>query len=157
MIGDCQACVNGRIFSNNKIIDKVLSQTRSIAISAFINEGKTESALLEEDLGRELILPFLKLQRVFENSNGYATFNNVGMPDEIIQSKIVTINVQNNSEVILASDGYPKLSSTLSDSEDELAKILQEDPLCYKIYPSTKGLRSNNLSFDDRSYIRFIT
>ena len=44
---------------------------------------------------------------------------------------------------------------SLKESEDELAKIIATDPLCYKTYFSTKGLKKGNVSFDDRTYIRF--
>ena len=59
------------------------------------------------------------------------------------------------SSIVLASDGYPVLKGTLAESERELSEILKNDPLCYKVYCSTKGLKKGNVSFDDRSYIRF--
>jgi len=56
--------------------------------------------------------------------------------------------------LILASDGYPKLFSTLHESENYLRFILKEDPLCYKLYKSTKGLKKGAVSFDDRAFIK---
>ncbi len=67
----------------------------------------------------------------------------------------VMLKTQPDAEIVLASDGYPKLKSTLKESEEELAKIIEIDPLCYKTYFSTKGLKKGNFSFDDRTYIRF--
>lgn len=45
---------------------------------------------------------------------------------------------------------------TLAESKKELSEILKNDPLCYKEYCSTKGQKKGNVSFDDRSYIRFL-
>lgn len=158
MIGDCQACVNGKKYTNNKIIDDITSRARAIALEAFVMDGNPESKILEKDIGRELIMPFLKLQKKFENKSGYfgyPVFNNVGMSDDILHSKIVNIDVPENSEIVLASDGYPELKPTLKESEEELSRIIATDPLCYKTYFSTKGLKKGNISFDDRTYIRF--
>ena len=158
MVGDCQACVNGKKYTNNKIIDDITSHARAMVLEAFVMDGNPESEILKNDIGREMIMPFLKLQRKFENKPGYfgyPVFNNVEMPDEILHSKIVNIEVAENSEIVLASDGYPELKPTLKESEEELAKIIAADPLCFKTYFSTKGLRKNNVSFDDRTYIRF--
>lgn len=158
MIGDCQACVNDQKYTNNKVIDDITSHARAIALQAFVMDGNSESEILKNDVGREMIMPFLKLQRKFENKSGYfgyPVFNNVSMPDDILYSKVVNINVPENAEIVLASDGYPELKPTLTESEEELAKIILTDPLCYKTYFSTKGLKKGNVSFDDRTYIRF--
>jgi glycerophosphoryl diester phosphodiesterase len=58
--------------------------------------------------------------------------------------------------VILASDGYPELFDTLQETEEHLQKIIQEDPLCYKLQSLTKAVYPGQCSYDDRSYIRFV-
>ena len=58
-------------------------------------------------------------------------------------------------EIILASDGYPLLRPTLQQSEQDLDRLLKEDPQCCRLYESTKGLKPGNKSFDDRTYVRF--
>ena len=57
--------------------------------------------------------------------------------------------------VVLASDGYPLLRPTLQQSEQDLDRLLKEDPQCCRLYESTKGLKPGNKSFDDRTYVRF--
>ena len=59
-------------------------------------------------------------------------------------------------EIVLASDGYPFLKSTLADSEAELAHLIATDPQCIHDFIATKGLVVGNLSFDDRTYVRFV-
>lgn len=51
--------------------------------------------------------------------------------------------------------GYPVLQRTLADSEAKLEEVLEQDPLCFRMYKTTKGLVEGNVSFDDRSYLRF--
>ena len=61
------------------------------------------------------------------------------------------------SEVVLASDGYPKLFGTLEESEHYLQKVLAEDPLCISLNKQTKGLMVGNNSYDDRTFVRFVS
>jgi glycerophosphoryl diester phosphodiesterase len=42
----------------------------------------------------------------------------------------------------------------LAETERVLAQTIETDPLCYKIYKSTKGVVEGNISFDDRTYLR---
>ena len=65
--GDCQYLVNGRYYSEEKKIDTLLAQARSFVLEAELAAGKNPDSLRERDPGRELILPFLKLQSQFAN------------------------------------------------------------------------------------------
>ena len=85
-----------------------------------------------------------------EDEYGYSVFSSLGT----VKSVSVT-DVPPGSEVVLASDGYPELFGTLAESEARLNELIRLDPLCYKIYKSTKGLMDKCTHFDDRSYIRF--
>ena len=86
---------------------------------------------------------------------GYFCFNNEPLKDIKYLDMVEIFHVDESSEVVLASDGYPLLKKTLNESEEMLADILKQDPLCCKIYPSTKGLTPNSRSYDDRVYVRF--
>ena len=44
---------------------------------------------------------------------------------------------------------------TLEESEHYLEVSLKEDPDCIYALKGTKGMRSGNISYDDRSYIGF--
>ena len=59
------------------------------------------------------------------------------------------------TQVVLASDGYPVLKDTLAESEKSLDELLQKDPQCLRENRGTKGLVKGNQSFDDRTYVRF--
>lgn len=152
-IGDCQFILNGKHYSFYKKVDTILSDARSLAIHMLLQSGYTEEDLLKKDKARELILGQLKMQQYLENKEdefGYSVFSSQGN----IKNISVT-EVPRGSEIILASDGYPELFATLQESESRLNELIRLDPLCYKIYKSTKGLIKRCTHFDDRCYIRF--
>lgn len=158
LVGDCQAAVNGKRYTHGKTVDEILANARAMVLCAAIMDGMSEQDLADRDIGREMILPFLKLQQKFENTPGrfgYLVFNNAGMPEDVLRDKGVTVDVPERSEIILASDGYPQLMGTLAQSEEMLAKTVAADPLCYIGNVSTKGIRKGNISYDDRTYLRF--
>lgn len=153
--GDCHCMVNEHYYSNNKKIDVVNSEARSLALNYALLNGFTIPQLQKEDIGREMILPFLKLQLSFENQNtefGYPVLNGHTLNLEYLK----TYQVNYKDTVILASDGYPFLMPTLAESEAKLRWLIKNDPLCFQVYKSTKGLVFGNHSFDDRCYCRFI-
>jgi len=152
-VGDCQFLLNKKHYTFYKKVDTILSEARSLAIHMLLQAGHTEAELLKEDLARQMILDELKLQQQLENRDdeyGYSVFSSQGS----VKTVAVT-DVPPGSEVVLASDGYPELFGTLAESEARLNELIRLDPLCYKIYKSTKGLMDRATHFDDRSYIRF--
>ena len=154
-VGDCGCLINGALHTNEKAIDGVLSACRSAIIEMMLAYGATEAELFAEDRAREMLLPVLAMQQRLENKGGrygYPVLN--GTPVRREQIKILT--VAEGDEVVLASDGYPLLCSTLAESEAALEQVKKDDPLCYKNYVSTKGFRTDGGSFDDRTYIRFV-
>ena len=74
------------------------------------------------------------------------------IPEELV--KVIRLS-EGEHEIVLASDGYPVLKPTLQQSEQELERIMKDDPQCCRLYESTKGLKPGNKSFDDRTYVRF--
>lgn len=154
-IGDCQFILNGRHHTFHNKIDTVLSEARSIAVHMLLQSGITERDLLKKDLAREFIKDELMMQKYLENTDdeyGYGIFSSQGE----VKSYTIT-EVPPGSEVILASDGYPELYDSLKESEERLDELIRIDPLCYKHFKSTKGLKSGCTHFDDRTYIRFRT
>lgn len=58
-------------------------------------------------------------------------------------------------DIVLSSDGYPRLFATLRESEDYLADVLAHDRLALKLNKQTKGCLEGQYSYDDRTYVRF--
>ncbi|MFV0417866.1 MAG: hypothetical protein ACK5KT_03905 [Dysgonomonas sp.] len=155
MVGDCQCMIDNNKYYNKKLIDELLSNVRSLYLQMeeILGHKVTTNGL---DVGREFIKPLLEKQSLFQNSNinsdyTYGVIDGFEVPKDEIKKIIVPPKVKS---IILASDGYPILCSTLKQSEKKLQDILDQDPMCYKEYKTTKGIMENNVSFDDRAYIR---
>ena len=153
--GDCQCMINGKLFANEKAIDTVTSNVRSFYLTKAVLQGATTDELIQNDVGRNAIMDMLKAQFMFENKDcewGYPVINGQGINLKLLK----TYHVCEGDEVILASDGYPVLKHTLRESEEELERILKEDPMCFNEFKTTKGVKKGNNSFDDRTYCRFV-
>lgn len=156
MVGDGQCMIDERAFTNPMHIDQITSDARALFLESELARGKTIAELLEHDTAREVIFPLLERQSLFENvlpvtMYGYGVINGFDVPAPYIRTIPVAADA---TYVVLASDGYPFIQSTFQASEQELAHVLAEDPLCMRHFKSTKGLLLGNLSFDDRAYLR---
>ena len=152
--GDCNLMINENRFEHNKIVDNVLSHMRAFVISAYLKQGGNIEDINNNDIGREAILPYLKMQNVFANSDGYFGYpviNGMGINEKYIQ----VYRVVDGDHIVLASDGYPKLFSSLHESEEYLQNVLQTDPFAYLENIQTKMRSKNDLSYDDRAYLSF--
>lgn len=151
--GDCQCLINGVRHLHTKRVDTLTSSVRSFYLEYAISQGAEEKSFYSEDPGRKAIAPLLEMQFAFENkmgSWGYPVLNGQGICPEMM----VSYKLQPGDELVLASDGYPRLMETLEKSERALEEELKKDPLCYRSNPSTKGIMEGALSFDDRCYCR---
>lgn len=156
LLGDCQALVNGHHYQQEKKVDTVLASARSFYLATEIVQGRTVEDLLENDTGRTFIVPLLKRQMAFQNSNETQNPYHYGALDGFaVQESDIRVISNISGTVVLASDGYPDLCSTLDKTENRLETILAQDPLCMYANKGTKGIKKGNLSFDDRCYIRF--
>lgn len=155
-VGDIGILLDGTAHMAPKRIDDVTSRARALMIETLLAQGMTVADLQADDKGRAFILPLLQQQHLFANRAddcvfGYGVMNGDDIPEKYID----VLPVQDAKEAVLASDGYPVLFSTQAQTEDFLQDVLRNDPLLYKGYPSTKGLQAGQVSFDDRSYLRF--
>lgn len=158
LIGDCQAMIDGRLYTNPKKSDEVLSEMRSLILNVLLCGGESKlPSQSQQKMAREVIEPWILRSNCFANGMGseynYAVFNGCDIPAELIQ--VIQLD-EGQHEIVLASDGYPELRQNLQASETCLKKILSDDPACYRQYHSTKGVSSEQTSFDDRTYIRFL-
>ena len=153
MIGDCQCLIDGCYFDNVKSIDAVMAEARAIYNEVMLLNGSTVDSLMQDDEGRGFILPFLQKQAVLKNNTdsalGYSVFDGF----TVAMDKVKVISVDAAENIVLSSDGYPYLYSTLEASENKLQAVLANDPLLIKEFKATKGLKRGNVSFDDRAYL----
>lgn len=158
LFGDCQAMVNGRTIDTVKTVDQLLGGLRSFVIQARDlatgNDAQAETAESVTDPGRVAIMPFLRMQNWFANTRGefgYFVFDGFTDPAYPIR----TLDVRSGDEVVLASDGYPDLRSTLAESEAALEALRCTDPRMIHVPGSTKGFDPLHGTYDDRTYLRF--
>ena len=158
MVGDCQCIIDSKLYTNDKLVDKVISEIRAFFLHTEILKGKSIKDLQAQDTGRDFIMPLLKRQTRFQNQHGYKSIYTYGVIDGFKTHKdhIKIIECPNAKQIVFASDGYPYLKPTLEESEIELKSLLSEDPLLISKYKSTKGLQNNQTSFDDRAFIKFL-
>jgi len=132
---------------------------RALLIHAELAQGRTVAELLLHDTSRERLLDLLRQQTKLQNTAlesefAYYAIDGFDWPKAEQGVRIVKVE-EEHGEIVLASDGYPQLFPTLTETEAFLARVLREDPLCYKKFRSTKGCYNGNVSFDDRAYLRF--
>jgi len=156
LVGDCQALIDGKLTNNVKKVDTLFEELRSFILEQEIMKGKSIEELRQNDVSQGQVIPFIDRQNVFQNIDKdveFAYFTIDGFFKNT--SRIKKISVPINSNVVIASDGYPQLFPTLEETEASLASIIAEDPLCFRKFKSVKGVFEGNISFDDRSYIKF--
>lgn len=153
--GDCQVLLRDEVYKREKLLDKINSEKRVNILRASLENGSSYQELLQNDIGRDAIKQSLLNNSKYANKDTAYGFPVLGIGD-IISSYIDVYPVSSGESVVLASDGYPFLASTLLESEQNLSHIIQEDPLLINLYKSTKGVVMGNVSYDDRSYIRFV-
>lgn len=157
MIGDCQCYFNKELYQNTKHVDEVFSEARSIILKGELFIGKEVSELMENDIGFDLIRPLIQKQYNFQNTDpdcslSYGVINGFVIPSALIKVIDVPESVE---QISLGSDGYPRIFGTLAETEEELARLIKLDPLCINENRGTKGIRKSNVSFDDRTYVKF--
>ena len=151
------------LHSHEKPIDRFHSELRSHAVQ-FLRAQGTDPFAAGDDLGREFIRPLLERLPELQNQDpadktpwalglprgplAYRTLN--GFPTELN----VTPVPPRTREIVLASDGFPELTTNLAETRELLARRLAEDPHCVEELRSTKGRVGNNPYHDDLSYLR---
>ena len=150
MVGDCQCMINGELFDNPKPAEAELAAMRAEEVKRLLATGVTQEELLRNDTARPVIIPRM-LETMREQNVSYSVID--GFPIARQHVRIIPLDFR-PWEIVLASDGYPILRSTLAESEEELQKLRKEDPLNIGRFQATKAFRPDFNSFDDRSYIR---
>lgn len=153
MVGDCQCLIGGQYFDNPKPYELPLAQMREQKVRELLAQGVTQQALLQpHDPAREVMIP--TMLQVMQNQNvTYAVVDGFPIPEDKV--RVIMLDFR-PSEIILASDGYPRLAPTLQESEALLEQQRQTDPLNIGEFKATKAFVEGNNSFDDRSYVRFL-
>ncbi len=149
MIGDCICSVDGKLYTNEKPHEAALAERRSQEIHRLLEEGYSIEQLMEDDLGRKVILAGI-IESTKSQNKTFSVIDGFPIPTELVR----IIDVSKAREIILASDGYPIVKDCLEKTENALNEIVKNDPLLINLHKATKGLRPGQTSFDDRTYVR---
>ncbi len=153
--GDCHYLINGKHYQINKRIDALTAELRSFINNCCLHEGASERELLCRDKGAEEITRYLDMQPCFANTEtafGYPILDG----GQISPHLLISHQLKKGDSVIMATDGYPFLEPSLEESEKRLLILKESDPLLIREFKAAKGFYPDLLSFDDRTYIRFI-
>ena len=151
MIGDCQCLIGGEFYDNPKPHEAELAAKRAEEVKRQLAAGKTQDELLRNDTARPTIIPRM-LETMKQQNIGYSVIDGFHIPRQHVRIIILDFRPW---EIVLASDGYPFLLPTLTESEQRLQQQRQEDPLNIDTFQATKAFHPDFNSFDDRTYIRF--
>lgn len=165
LVGDAMCMVGGKCYHNAKLIDTLLADVRTECDHWLLSHGRTEAGLMEHDAGRDIIAPFLREQCFFQNSAGphycpydYCVLDGFPLPRGPhlpASARPLIVDAGAGGDIVLSSDGYPRLFATLRESEDYLADVLAHDRLALTLNKQTKGCLEGQYSYDDRTYVRF--
>lgn len=156
LFGDCQCRFDGKTYDNPKSVDRILTEARCDAVRYLLSKGQTPESIRHYDAGRALIYDALREQTNFQNDPDvlnpyrYTVLDGMDIDTSTVPVLVVPPSV---GMLILASDGYPILCDTWRETENELQRLLREDPLCINENAATKCLMEGQVSFDDRTYL----
>lgn len=177
LIGDCQALaipsnvsgdnnyidsteLKSHYFDNPKPSEHELATKRAAIITAsneyklWKEHGGHISQALEtvSNEARQAIIPRM-IETMRQQNHTYSVIDGF----DVAEQHVVVIPFDFKPwQLILATDGYPFLCPTLTESEQKLEEQRHNDPL--NIGPdfmATKAFIKGNNSFDDKAYIRF--
>ena len=93
-----------------------------------------------------------RIAQLRQQNIGYSVVDGFHIPRQHV--RVITLDFR-PWEIVLATDGYPFLCTTLEESERRLSQQRQIDPLNIGGFQATKAFHPDNESFDDRAYVRF--
>lgn len=154
-VGDISVGVDGWFTRQRLFVERIAAEARGALLLSCLDEGRSVEELVEQDVGRSMVLPLLRAQSRWQNREdyvfGHAVLNGSGTPPSMID----VIELPDESvDVVLATDGYPEMWATLAETERALAERLEDDPLHLGPPPGTKGKPPWAYGYDDRTFVR---
>ncbi len=167
LVGDCHCLVTSlpattgnktpeephtQYYENPKPYEAQLAALRAEEARRQMDQGITQDELLRNDTARPVIIPQM-IETMRHQNITYSVIDGFPIPRQHVP--IITLDFQ-PWELVLASDGYPFLCTTLAESEQRLLHQRETDPLNIgPDFQATKAFHPDYNSFDDRAYIRF--
>ena len=141
-IGDCSFLVDGEPNIGTKRVDDAAYGFRAAINAALMASGTPLEEILRSDPGAGFARPLFDRQQQLTNHDGpwgYGCINGRPVPDRFVEVFPLAPEVD---EVVLASDGFPDLRTTLEQSEIRLRELLDIDPAAVaELWAVGKALR----------------
>lgn len=154
-IGDCSFLVDGEAHLGTKRVDDAAYGFRAAINASLIAAGTPLEEIRRNDPGAGYARALHDLQQQLSNREGpwgFGCINGRFVPDQFVEVFPIAREVD---EVVLASDGFPDLRSTLEASETRLRELLEIDPAAVaELWGVGKAFRPGANSVDDRAYLR---
>jgi glycerophosphoryl diester phosphodiesterase len=133
----------------------VVARARALVLRELLLTGASIEQLRARDPGRQAVSQLLVSLDGFRNNEkagdfGYGAIDGRAVPPVFIERFDVP---RSECDVVIATDGYPKVMPSLDETEALLAQRLRADPLLIEEPPQTKGMNLSSRSFDDRAYL----
>lgn len=154
-VGDCAFRIDDQVFqSQPKAFEQVLIDVRRLVLHAGLGVGTSEETL-DDDVA-QVFRTLYRYQEPCQNTPvrhpfSFAVLDGSPVPAWGVEIVDVPPGVH---EIVLATDGYPELDSTLAQSEEALARLIKGDPLLLGAHAQAKSLGADDSSYDDRTYVR---
>ncbi len=152
--GDAHVAVNGEPVRRLPTGEAVVASARALVLRQSLAAGLTLDELRRRDVGRDAIQPILRALTGLRNvavEGGYGAIDGQPVPECFIELVALPDDA---CDIILATDGYPRIGRDLAESEQLLHQRLAEDPLMMADPPATKGWMIGTNSYDDRAFVR---
>ncbi len=154
-VGDGPILIDGAEVASRSSFDDAAYSFRATINAALLASGRTLKDIINNDPGRVASRPLHDLQQHLANTTGqwsYGCINGRAVPDEHIE---VFDLPAHEVEIVIASDGYHDVQTTLAGSESLLREQQTSDPAAIgELWRMGKALIPGNDSMDDRAYIR---
>jgi len=154
-IGDCHVVIGDVEHPSTFLVDEAASRFRAAVNAALLAKGTPIQKILENDPGSQARRILTDNQQHLANTVGpwgYGCINGKTVPSEYIEVLPIP---EGQAEIILTTDGYTVVQSTLSETEATLARSIRDDPAAIgELWPIGKSTRPGANAPDDRAYLR---
>ena len=154
-LGDSPFVVDGELNQPRNEALEAAALYRANVLTRFLAKERDLYDLVNSDIGRSAIIQTIAQED--QKADGVKALTaNPAANLETILANVEIFKVEIDQEVILATDGFPRILPTLDESTDWLMEEKDRDPLFIHDYKALRGWGEYDAGYDDRTYVRFI-
>lgn len=155
-LGDSPFAIDGELHYELSPALQEAAAKRCEVMKHFLENPKSDlKDLVNNDYGRSAAMDLIVAEE--RRVDGVEVLS--GRPDvdiDTLLSHLEVVDVASGQELILATDGFPRVLATLEESQAWFAAQRARDPLFINDFKSLRGASDDEAGYDDRSYVRFL-